>query len=69
MSSSDLNVGAQYVRPKYLSPASLMQRAVLGLTILMVGTFGAVLLYDASIKANASVAPSTIAVSPAVQAK
>ena len=54
MSMSNLENGAQTVRPKSLSASSLLQRAAVGLLILFVGIATSAWLYDASITANAS---------------
>jgi hypothetical protein len=53
MSTTELEIGASTARPKTLSTSWLVQRAVLGLLILVTGTVGSVWLYDASLKANA----------------
>ena len=55
MSTTDHEIGAPRARPKSLSASSLLQRAAIGLLILGVGTFASVWLYDASLKANASI--------------
>jgi hypothetical protein len=54
MSTSNIENGAQFVRPHTLSASSLIQRAVLGIAILFAGICLSAWLYDASIKANAS---------------
>ena len=53
MPAIELEANTATVRPKTLSAAWLVQRALLGLFILVAGTVGSVWLYDASLKANA----------------
>lgn len=51
--ASEVEAGSRTMRPKTLSASSLLQRAGIGLLILVVGTGISVWLYDASLKANA----------------
>ena len=53
MPATDLEAGPHTMRPKTLTASSLLQRAGIGLLILIAGTVASVWLYDASIKANA----------------
>jgi hypothetical protein len=62
MPTSNIDNGAQFVRPQSLSASSLIQRAVFGTVILFAGIFVSAWLYDASIKANASDTTHTVIV-------
>ncbi len=64
MSATELEIGAPTARPKTLSASWLVQRAILGLLILVTCTVGSVWLYDASLKANAlGAAPAKVVTS------
>ena len=51
--ASEVEPVSHTMRPKTLTASSLLQRAGIGLLILVVGTVVSVWLYDASLKANA----------------
>lgn len=58
MPATDLEVGPHTLRPKSLTASSLLQRAGIGLLILVTGIAVSVLLYDASIT-QSTLPPST----------
>lgn len=58
MNSTETSLDAPVARPKSLSASSLLQRAAIGLLILITGIALSAWLYDAGIKANAADQPA-----------
>ena len=60
MTQVDSTGDSDVVRPKSLQPASLWKRAIAGLLVLFLGTFGAAWLYHVAIDVDANAAQSAV---------